>query len=73
MMWGRGRKAKFETKFLRLYRVFLISKPAAGGKFSGIYPPFEGKIDHFGGLNRFKNKGKRHGKVTKGVVFFRGA
>ena len=28
----------------------------AGGKFSGICTPFEGKTDHFGGLNRFKMK-----------------
>ena len=66
---GGGGKTHFETKFGRLYRVFLTSKPAAGGNFSGICTPFEGKTDHFGGLNRFKNEGKRHERVAKGVIF----
>ena len=40
----RGRKANFETKFWRLYRVFLTSKPAAGGNFSGYAPLLKGKL-----------------------------
>ena len=65
----REGKTNFETKFGRLYRVFLTPKPAAGGNFSGIYTPFEGKTDHFEGINRFKNEGKQHERMAKSAIF----
>ena len=47
----------------------VISRPAAGGNFGGIYI-FDGKIYYFRGPDRSKNKGKQCEGCKKGPKIF---